>query len=628
MIRWEDYFDGAVLRQGKDAEARGLVRNLQRLSDGSYTCTSVLPGGMRTPRVRVGDDENLKMSCSCPDFTGKGKCVHTASLCAAIEKKYPEAFGNVLFWSRDTLNDSRTDPFCEDHDTFFSVKDIFSGRYIITKSMVRIAEHMMAKGTAVHSSFNVGTGADGSPLLIGICTVSDGVRQVSVRLEAAPHALIHIACSDGTCSEFSTEGNGIICIHKLVMFLLASRYIRENNPAPRTNAAAEGMMKLLKKSRQLVIPDRIVRGRGTGNPIDIIPVLNYGMNELSFLVGKEKTYAVRSIAELMHCIKERLTLFYGKYLSMDFASDKLTERAGAVLSFIRTSGNAHGDRTLPITSENIGKFYELCRNVEVLDSEKRPLRAAEGECRLKYDFIAEKYHGKEGVITACISFPVRDSSGEYAYSSGNGEIRRMNVSSLGLLASIYPEKEPFTEKYVFGADSVGEFYMTVLPELEKHGDVDESAFSETGFWKEKRPVFSFFLDYAKAVVTAAVHVTYQTDDYILSPFEREPDDDRLPGEEEWVCRQVEVFLPVRRKGYWESVPRSDDQIYDFINQGIEAFRALGEVSVSDSLKRIIKKRPVKMKFGISLSDGLLDLKAVGDGLSPEEIVDILTSYRL
>ncbi len=75
-----------------------------------------------------------------------------------------------------------------------------------------------------------------------------------------------------------------------------------------------------------------------------------------------------------------------------------------------------------------------------------------------------------------------------------------------------------------------------------------------------------------------------------------------------------------------AVANSEDQIYEILTEGIPRFQELGEVFVSDALKRISIPRTLRVTVGISLSGDLLELSMNSEDISREELLEILNRY--
>ena len=67
--------------------------------------------------------------------------------------------------------------------------------------------------------------------------------------------------------------------------------------------------------------------------------------------------------------------------------------------------------------------------------------------------------------------------------------------------------------------------------------------------------------------------------------------------------------------------------YEFLTEGIQALQAVGEVFISDALRRIEVRNSPKVTVGVSLSGNLLELSMTAGNISKEELIDILSRYN-
>lgn len=71
----------------------------------------------------------------------------------------------------------------------------------------------------------------------------------------------------------------------------------------------------------------------------------------------------------------------------------------------------------------------------------------------------------------------------------------------------------------------------------------------------------------------------------------------------------------------------EDEIFDFLNDGIRELFAYAEVLVSEGMKKLTVRRSPRFRVGVRLSGDLIRLDLSADDYSPEEIEAILRAYR-
>lgn len=71
----------------------------------------------------------------------------------------------------------------------------------------------------------------------------------------------------------------------------------------------------------------------------------------------------------------------------------------------------------------------------------------------------------------------------------------------------------------------------------------------------------------------------------------------------------------------------EEKMYEVLTEGIDKMSKLGEVFVSDKLKRLSIKSSPKLSLGISVSGEIMELTMISEDLSGEELIDLLSKYK-
>ncbi len=73
--------------------------------------------------------------------------------------------------------------------------------------------------------------------------------------------------------------------------------------------------------------------------------------------------------------------------------------------------------------------------------------------------------------------------------------------------------------------------------------------------------------------------------------------------------------------------KEEETVYALVSQGIGCFQQIGQVFVSDRLKRVQIMQPPRVRVGVTMRAGLLDVDIRADQLPLEELEGILEGYR-
>lgn len=197
----------------------------------------------------------------------------------------------------------------------------------------------------------------------------------------------------------------------------------------------------------------------------------------------------------------------------------------------------------------------------------------------------------------------------------------------------------FLEYLIMGHDAEAEvlindrdmplFYERVLRPLELLGLVEAKGLElETYRPKELKAEF-YFDSGGPEEVTLRPSLSYG--DYSFHPLE----DEQVPKE---ICRDVPGEFKVSRvimkyfryaeDGTKNLMIRGDDEaVYQLLSEGIREFLELGDVFVSENLKKIKVLPPAKASVHVSAAEGWLDLVVDTGGIPREELEAVLLAYK-
>ena len=187
--------------------------------------------------------------------------------------------------------------------------------------------------------------------------------------------------------------------------------------------------------------------------------------------------------------------------------------------------------------------------------------------------------------------------------------------------SLIPGEKAFIEN-----KDVPAFCQELLPVIQKFFKCRMVEFHPENYGMVK-PEFRFYLDAPQEnMVTCKATVKYgdrefslyTTDDIAARDMNRET-----------VVRNVIHKYSNAFHPYEQCAVIADDEEmeYEFLTEGIQTLQAVGEVFISDALKRIEVRNSPKVTVGVSLSGNLLELSMTAGDISKEELIDILSRYN-
>lgn len=184
---------------------------------------------------------------------------------------------------------------------------------------------------------------------------------------------------------------------------------------------------------------------------------------------------------------------------------------------------------------------------------------------------------------------------------------------------------PDTAFYVDKSD-IPAFCRDLLPLLEEHYECTRVDFCEADYGVQPA-FFEIYLDAPqKDFITCKVYAIYGD-----KKFEVYKKDEDRAGRDAVKEIQVGNIAASYCNAYDEKehamvIAGDEDKIYELLTTGVVRLQTLGDVYVSDALKKINIVSVGHVEVGISLSADLLELTMHTDELSREELAEILSKY--
>ena len=648
-INWRTYFDEDMLERGKSLERMGKVSNFKYIA-ANDCITGMVLDGTKYYAVSIAKSkftEGLFFRCSCASGRRGDLCPHEAALCYVADRDCPGFFGgkNATSTYKKDIN-----PFSyyDDDDYYFPISKIFSNHFIISQEYWDKAGEVLENGEAKYKieSFWVYSPKE---LSLGISSSYDGIK---TSLAIVKEGIISLKCYNGgrECGSSDvynyysysssyespfrySKKRQTLCIHKTIAIRAMVEYIAANNPGDDTNFLAENLIDQIVKNRKLFVPQapkEEVPVVIDTEPVDIVPIFDLYDDTLSFDIGRQKKYKIKRIITVIEGYLKKERIVFGKNLTIDFATSTFTDRFISCINFFNIAKssyyNNNGRINVEYPEENILFFYDLCSETEVLTKDGRKYKAESVIARVdaKFSVVNRKNGRKE--IRVLIKYPEAKKYGNVYYALEDDGIVKYDFSSLGPLEEFYPNKHPYEVEFIFGEKNIPIFYNTVLPMLQKVVDIDTDQFARYEEWKSEKKNYHFLMDYEGGRISCRVNV-HQGER--LVGFLQEGMQTLSHSEDDWIIKQVKVFFPQYNllRNEWFFKDEEEDGLYNLINEGINIFLELGEVSVSESLKRISIKRPSPLTINASLTDNLLNLEIESKDIPKKELLKILDSYR-
>ncbi len=431
-------------------------------------------------------------------------------------------------------------------------------------------------------------------------------------------------------------------------FLLRQEKLRPKHPAEgkpkRLQTTAQMKALLQKQAIRQTLP--VLQGETCGK-VRLEPILNCGYGEctVEFRIGVGKMYVLKDVFEFAGAMKERENYYYGKNLQFVHTPESFEEKSRGLAEFIMKwtdkyerafRQSAYASWSAPSLPKM--RFLQLDgEGLEtILDAVKdRPFLAnvcQEGE--KEWTPVSEKLRrkvrisGKNGGMEVSLdSIFGYECEKNYVYFHDQ-KVYRVPKNEMEPVQDFLDcmRQLPTRTAYVQKED-MPVFFRQLLPALRECFvcEMTDIRQEEIGVVPA---VFRFYLDMPqKDFVTCKAAAVYGDREY--SVFNRRED---VEQRDLWKEAEIGKIVGTFCNAYDEAqemmvISGEDELIYRLLTDGIEKLRQLGEVYISDALKRIRILQAPKVTVGISLSGDLLNLNITAEDMPKEQLMEILSRYE-
>lgn len=368
-----------------------------------------------------------------------------------------------------------------------------------------------------------------------------------------------------------------------------------------------------------------------------------GVLNVEFKIGRDdgKKYVLKNISSFVDNINNHSFVKYGKELEFEHnlnAFDKKYHKLINLLADIVDKNDAYcyesyrsyyyGDRVeriLALKGRYLDSFFEAIKDIDFsyyqnmgLNGSLREYKLVDG--KLDLDIDVQKEENGIRIKTNNIDYFVGHKY-LYCLDSNNRQIIRSTKGSnqeeiLKILMNNVG-KGTFIEK-----DDFPYFSEFLYPLLCLTGKVKLNDFDPEDY-KIEKPTYKFYLDLIdNNILSCKIETVFKDKSYYVNEFI-----DNITIEDKNIISHIKKYLPYFDGEAYYLCP-DDDELYDFLKNGILYFQNLGEVLVSDKLKKINIYSNQKISVGLSVANDLLKLDIVSDTLSNDELFQILNRYDI
>ena len=679
MEKWEELFPQNTRKKGRELLENGRIRDLS-VNENEYSAAVL---GRERYEVKISMDHGIpvRTECSCAVGRGRGKCAHMAAVLYAAEQEKAEEEKQSRAEQEKAAAYSHLDGAETDRgsaeDEKKAIRMLQGYRYFhgdqIRKSLKLSTEAETGGRKAISGGRlrleQVGKGFErsGGQVLGQASAIGETERgrksYFPVRLVFSSDEALRAECGCPECARSYRQYSGDCrCKYTAGLALLLEEYLKDHNIGDMTDAAGQYIIestlwgKLMKQTK------------GPADPMRLEPRLIQKDKKLyvSFKTGAGRMFVVKNLEEFCEHVKNGEEAVYGSSTVLSHKRENFTEGSLPWLEFVnrivqeevrfadrmedswRFSGNRPSvGMLLELFGWRLDQFYELMgpSGVEAEDRDhgkkKQVLYARTGSPRIQVEIEPRYAGGKPGPAEKFDGVQVSGTMPELFYGmdtayflEADGLYRQSGELSDGLerLADVSMDG---SFRFFVGRNRLAEFYHMILPRFREIAQVAEKDGELIRSFLPPRGEYQFYLDAEGGDFVCRPVVRYGNQEYspveavrciengqdLMEPF-------RSLAEEAGIALEVKRRFPVEVPQKEEFSCGGDEEVmYQVAENGVAALASLGEVLCTDRFRGCHVVRRVQTAVGVSVSSGMLDLKIDTGDIPPEELVDLLHSYR-
>lgn len=376
----------------------------------------------------------------------------------------------------------------------------------------------------------------------------------------------------------------------------------------------------------------------------IINIIDKDTIGIEFTIGDIRDYVVKDAYELANNIKNTNFISYGKSLEFNHEIKGFEEASQPLALFLRneadvymqvisktsnmydtynTTGRAF--KILPFTIDN---FFDLFENQTVecrgYKYEFKEISFANEDPKVEF-YINEENEQYSLSTNLYISF--MSSSSNYKYIIAENKLYRCSkeFENSVLPAVNIIMKQP-SKTILLTKDYMGKFCSAVLPQISKYALVKtDMEISEKFNVLPLSP--SIYLDCNnEGHIFADVIFNYK--DIKINPFIKSTNDNTTVRN---LLEEAKIINAIENVGFNKTrvnyTMTDENKIYDFLISEVNNLTSLCEVNASDDFKKINIRYPKTMSMGVKLKGNLIELNIDKLEFDPNELKNILLSYK-
>lgn len=466
-----------------------------------------------------------------------------------------------------------------------------------------------------------------------------------VMLQFTQSKLLHTSCNCQNKTNYYYDRIIKDCEHIVATLITACEKIEQENYDTYTDRNAYMLA-------QLYTQDEIIDTNIVTDLVCLEPVLNINGSEwsVSFKIGRERKYAIRSLTNFYFLMLNNQSYSYGKGFEILHSKNNFEAESQQLLNYLlskvedvlllseqsRYNQNISIGRDIELTNHNVAEFmsYMIDKKISYVATDtsgkkrKGVATVVKKNPKLILNIIPE--YSESDVLLG-----VQIDVGDISIFDGHNATYQLTqtelyVSDAEFSKTINPfisvVKNEDTTIFKIGPMLLPNFYEHILPKLETYMQVAEIDAEKIRETLPEKVDFNFYFDRnVKNEILCNIEV-------LCGQQQLDFFNDQHTIKYSYVVRQAKVMLLLNK--YINTIStnhhiiftKDDDLEYEFLYSGLELLSEYGEIHVTELFKRINVKSNPNVAIGVKLKSDLLEFSVQIEDFELNELKDILSSY--
>ncbi|MGN0298395.1 MAG: SNF2 helicase associated domain-containing protein [Lachnospiraceae bacterium] len=470
--------------------------------------------------------------------------------------------------------------------------------------------------------------------------VKDETATYHLQLRFSKDKVIQCNCSCG-------EGKSYLCSHGVALVLVLQS-MQDGEWINSVKSSKEGLniteYYADKKYQSAVLQQNM-------EPVHIVPKIIGESNQrisVEFQIGRDRVYVIKNLSFFAQCMERGNIVEYGKKFTFQHQMSAFDEKGQKFVQFIMESyvhngyvlstyynSYARQDRCMILDRWKADKFFDIV-GMQPLEAEwmgsKQIFQVVEGNPNLQLKIIQQ---GRDGVQIgifekfACVA-GLRHCYVFYENKIYVCDTQYSEACGIFLQELTHMGSSDEESSYLLNHKDLPAFCSEVIPYLEPYLDVVTEQIDLEKF-KPDPLLATFYLDLEEEnQVECRVQFRYGEVEFNPMSQKLSPKVKSIYRDEVGETKIRNVLSNYFGETDLKGILRNDgteDSLFRFLEEGVPALQACGEVLYSESFKNLKIDRTPNISVGISLDSDLLNLTLDAGGMTPQELMELWNQYR-